>query len=94
MHEIKLIVKKIWCIKLVNYSDKYTEMHGQQNVKIIEYLLLNIEMSTRQEVWVINVKYPCHKATRTLNVTQESSLADAIVVPSGLKIVPRSLYST
>ena len=22
------------CIKLVNYWDKYTEMHGQQNVKI------------------------------------------------------------
>ena len=30
----KLIVKqKILCIKLVNYWDKYTEMHGQQNVK-------------------------------------------------------------
>ena len=25
---------KILCIKLVNYRDKYTEMHGQQNVKI------------------------------------------------------------
>jgi len=25
---------KILCIKLVNYWDKYTEMHGQQNVKI------------------------------------------------------------
>jgi len=22
------------CIKLVNYWDKYTEMHGQQNVKV------------------------------------------------------------
>jgi len=30
----KLIVKKILCNKLVNYYDKYTEMHGQQNVKI------------------------------------------------------------
>jgi len=30
----KLIVKqKSLCIKLVNYWDKYTEMHGQQNVK-------------------------------------------------------------
>jgi len=27
---------KILCIKLVNYWDKYTEMHGQQNVKITE----------------------------------------------------------
>jgi len=44
-------------------------------------------MSTRQEVGVINVKYHCHKATRTPNVTQESSLAEAIVVPSGLIIV-------
>jgi len=24
------------CIKLVNYWDKYTEMHGQKNVKIKE----------------------------------------------------------
>ena len=32
-HEIKLIVKQILCIKLVKYWDKYTEMHGQQNVK-------------------------------------------------------------
>jgi len=34
-HEIKLIVKQILCINLVNYRDKYTEMHGQQNVKKI-----------------------------------------------------------
>jgi len=32
---IKLIVKQILCIKLDNYWDKYTEMHGQQNVKIM-----------------------------------------------------------
>ena len=33
----KLIVKqKILCIKLVNYRDKYTEMHGQQNDKYTE----------------------------------------------------------
>jgi len=33
----KLIVKqKILCIKLVNYWDKYTEMHGQQNDKYTE----------------------------------------------------------
>jgi hypothetical protein len=51
-------------------------------------LLLNREMSTRQEVGVINVKYHCHKATRTINVTQKSSLADAVVVPSALNIVP------
>jgi len=24
-------------MKLVNYWDKYTEMHGQQNVKILKY---------------------------------------------------------
>ena len=30
----RLIVKqKILCIKLANYRDKYTDMHGQQNVK-------------------------------------------------------------
>jgi len=32
----KLIVKQILCINLVKYWDKYTEMHGQQNVKTIE----------------------------------------------------------
>jgi len=31
---MKLIVKQILCIKLVNYWDKYTEKHGQQNVEI------------------------------------------------------------
>ena len=30
----KLIIKQILWIKLVNYWDKYTEMHGQQNIKI------------------------------------------------------------
>jgi len=34
-YEIKHIVKQILCIKLVKYWDKYTEMHGQQNVKIL-----------------------------------------------------------
>jgi hypothetical protein len=33
----KLIVKQVLCIKLVNYSDKYTEMHGQQNIKISDF---------------------------------------------------------
>ena len=28
----KLTVKQKFCIKLVNYCDKYTEMHGQQNI--------------------------------------------------------------
>ena len=34
-HEIKLIVKQILFIKLVKYWDKYTKMHGQQNVKMV-----------------------------------------------------------
>jgi len=45
----KLIVKLILCIKLVKYWDKYTEMHGQQNIKIhtssiLNYHLLSINM--------------------------------------------------
>jgi len=36
---MKLIVKQILCIKLVKYWNKYTEMHGQQNVKILKYTL-------------------------------------------------------
>ena len=31
---------KILCIKLVKYWDKYTYMHGQQNVKTINWLCL------------------------------------------------------
>ena len=31
---MKLTVKQILCINLVKYGDKYTEMHGEQNVKI------------------------------------------------------------
>ena len=36
VHEIKLIVEQILCIKLVKYGYKYTEMHGQQNDKYTE----------------------------------------------------------
>jgi len=55
----------------------------------IEYLLLNREMLTLQEVnRVINVKYQCHEATMSTNVTQKSNLADAQFVPSGHIFVP------
>ena len=57
----------------------------------IEYLLPNGEMSTLQEVTgspMSSIK--CHKATRTPNVTQKSSLADKIVGPNGLITVPQS----
>ena len=30
------------CNKLVNYWDKYTEMHGQQNVKICDQWFLYV----------------------------------------------------
>jgi len=26
---------------LVNYQDKYTEMHGQQNLKILQFVVFN-----------------------------------------------------
>ena len=32
----KFIAKQILCIKLVNFQDKYTEMYGQQNIKIYQ----------------------------------------------------------
>jgi len=32
--EINLLWNKILCIKMVNYWDKYTGMHGQQNFQI------------------------------------------------------------
>ena len=30
---LEIIVKQILCIRLVNYEDKDTEIHGQQNIK-------------------------------------------------------------
>ena len=41
-NEIKLIVKQILCIKLVKHWDKYTEMHGQQNVIKNSNLVLSL----------------------------------------------------
>jgi len=35
-------MKQILCIKLVKYRDKYTEMHGQQNVKTLQ--VIDIQM--------------------------------------------------
>jgi len=32
------VFNQILCIKLVKYWDKFTEMHGQQNVKICKYV--------------------------------------------------------
>jgi len=53
----------------------------------IEYLLPDGEMSTRQEVGVINVKYHCHKVTGTLS-SKSPSVADAIVAPVDSKLYP------
>ena len=36
---LEIIVKQILCIRLVNYEDKYAEMHGQQNIKKIIMML-------------------------------------------------------
>jgi len=43
-------------------------------------------MSTRQEVWVINVKYHCHKATSTLNVTQNPAWLTQLPYPVDSKL--------
>jgi hypothetical protein len=53
----------------------------------IEYLLPDGEMSTRQEVGVINVKYHCHKVTGTLS-SKSPSVAYAIVAPVDSKLYP------
>ena len=36
---------KILCIKLVNYLDKYTKMHGQQNVKFCKIVASKVFVS-------------------------------------------------
>jgi len=57
------------CIKLVNYWDKYTEMHGQQNVKKkitkVVTILQNIsyvEHNFKEEA------YSSYQNTRTCNI--------------------------
>ena len=54
----------------------------------IEHLLLNREMSTRQEVVAINAKYHCHKVTRTLNVTQTPAWLTQLLYPADSKLYP------
>ena len=48
------------CIKLVNYRDKYTEMHGQQNVKICNWVVTRWQwlfyMYTKYEIGYQNIK--------------------------------------
>jgi len=51
-------------------------------------MLLEREMSKRQEVGVINVKHHCHKATNTLNVTQTPAWLTQLSYP-----VDSNLYS-
>ena len=56
----KLIVKQILCIKFVNYKDKYTEMHGQQNIKPSHHIpprYILILPSTHQVVCFLPVTY-------------------------------------
>jgi len=60
MHEIKLIVKQILCIKLVKYCDKYTEMHGQQNVKKIFPLSFPRQTLYAFLILVTNITRPAH----------------------------------
>ena len=45
-HIINLLQKKNLCSKLVNYWD-YTEMHGQQNIKILDVLLIPFNKRVR-----------------------------------------------
>jgi len=62
---------KILCIKLVNYWDKYTEMHGQQNVKtrnVVAPKMNNIKLANAQQAQVtyvvfshLNVLLNCNK---------------------------------
>jgi len=55
-HEIKLIVKQISCIKLIKYWDKYTEMHGQQNVKKLLVFVFQSNFIYRNERNLKNAK--------------------------------------
>ena len=54
----KLIVKQnILCIKLVNYWDKYTEMHCQQNVKkctIILQIIADIDYKLSDDDTIVS----------------------------------------
>ena len=62
------------CIKLVNYWDKYTEMHGQQNVKKKQVSVFkekkkkkiydgnNVEKGS-EKIWLCKKNYNSHSST-------------------------------
>ena len=57
-HVLETCKTKILCIKLVNYWDKYTEMHDQQNVRIlcrslsgITYALIYVSATCKDKHW-------------------------------------------
>ena len=60
-------MKQILCIKLVKYLDKYTEMHGQENVKTLAVLMEKIS-------YYKNNANDCYKASN-LHVTFQFILA-------------------
>ena len=67
-HEINIFKTKMLCIKLVNYWDKYTETHGQQNVKIYEYDV------TSQKIVICHVNLKPYKLCE-LQLTRNWALA-------------------
>jgi len=50
---MKLIVKQILCIKLVKYWAIYTEMHGQQNVKVSIAVFAVTNNPLKLDMWYI-----------------------------------------
>ena len=50
------------CIKLVKYWDKYTKMHGQQNVKILGYF--------RNQIFRVNDSYAEWQSAKSSIVTE------------------------
>ena len=79
----KLIIKKkILCIKLVNYWDKYTEMRGQQNIKIFRdvtpwrqinnYWSFAVAFYLRYQGQAVHLDY---LAVRTSNIDQNINIS-------------------
>ena len=84
----KLIVKQnFFCVKLVNYWDKYTEMHRQQNVKIdalISQIYFGIKLYMFQTVPLSNIR---SLALYTQQWYMSYRFADSLRAGSGCNIL-------
>jgi hypothetical protein len=72
------------CIKLVNYCDKYTEMHGQQNVNKIPFRCFKLSR---------NLNKAKKKLAVEMTLTRAGNICCKGKKEISLRLLLRALYS-